>query len=126
MPLLFNAFIAAPAGQRNHIGRCISAYAAVADPALLETFFKTVIKKLIKVLALTVSSSVKPLHSVLSRLLIRLSAEDLALYHSAHTVILANVSVSSMSYSHRSSQGLLYEHDDLSTDHAASLTITDI
>ncbi len=50
--MLFNAFIAAPAGHRNHIGRCISGYAAVADPALLETFFKTVIKKLIKVLGL--------------------------------------------------------------------------
>lgn len=49
MPLLFNAFIASPAGQRNHVGRCISAYAMLTEPALLETYFKTVVKKLIKV-----------------------------------------------------------------------------
>lgn len=53
MPLLFNAFVATPAGQRSHIGRCISAYSSVSDTALLETFFKTIVKKLIKVIFTT-------------------------------------------------------------------------
>lgn len=51
MPLLFNAFVAAHAGGRSHLGRAISAYASIADAALLDTFFKTIIKKLIKVRA---------------------------------------------------------------------------
>ena len=49
MPLLFNAFVAAPPGRRSHLRRAISAYATLTDPAMLETFFKTVVRKLIKV-----------------------------------------------------------------------------
>lgn len=47
MPLLFNAYVAAPAGQRSHLSRAISAYAVLVEPGLLDTFFKTVVKKLI-------------------------------------------------------------------------------
>lgn len=49
MPLLFNAYVAARPGRRAFLGRAISAYAVVMDPDLLDTFFKTVVKKLIKV-----------------------------------------------------------------------------
>lgn len=49
MPLLFNAFVAAPAGQRGYLGRTIGAYAALAEPSLLDSFFRTVAKKLIEV-----------------------------------------------------------------------------
>lgn len=48
MPLLFNAYVAAPAGQRSHLSRAIGAYAVIVAPDLLDTFFKTVVKKLIQ------------------------------------------------------------------------------
>ena len=49
MPLLFNAFAEAKPGYRSHLAGAIAAYASIAKPSLMETFFKTIVKKLIKV-----------------------------------------------------------------------------
>ena len=49
MPLLFNAFVATPPGARAHIDRAIAAYSALCDAGTMATFFKTVVRKLIKV-----------------------------------------------------------------------------
>ena len=47
MPLLFNAFLGAPPGQRGGRARAISAYARGCEPALLTGLFHTVLKKLL-------------------------------------------------------------------------------
>lgn len=49
LPLLFNAFIAADTQERAHYAATITAYATVADPAVLAHFFREVVKKLLKV-----------------------------------------------------------------------------
>ena len=49
LPLLFNAFVEAKPGYRSHLAGAIAAYSSIADPSIMETFFKTVVKKLIKV-----------------------------------------------------------------------------
>ena len=48
LPLLFNAFVGARAGERGHIGAAISAYAVLCEPAFLASFFRAVVSKLIK------------------------------------------------------------------------------
>ena len=49
MPLLLNAFLTTPPEQRAQLEQSISAYACIADPATLATFFRAAITKLIKV-----------------------------------------------------------------------------
>ncbi|KAK9818389.1 hypothetical protein WJX72_011834 [[Myrmecia] bisecta] len=49
MPLLFSAFVAAEATERTCLADTIAAYAAIADAQTVSAFFRTVIKKLIKV-----------------------------------------------------------------------------
>ena len=49
LPLLFNAYLATPSGQLAPLEAAISALAAVAEPAAVANFFRTVIQKLIKV-----------------------------------------------------------------------------
>jgi hypothetical protein len=56
MPLLFNAFLGAEPGRRGGLARTIDAYARVCDAAFLTGLFHTVLKKLLKVRAPSVSA----------------------------------------------------------------------
>ncbi|KAK3283791.1 hypothetical protein CYMTET_8532 [Cymbomonas tetramitiformis] len=49
MPILFNLFVTVPLEHRGVIHNTIAAFASIADPATLGGFFRTIIKKLIKV-----------------------------------------------------------------------------
>ena len=60
LPLLFNAYLATPSGQLAPLEGAISAWAAIAEPAAVASFFRTVIQKLIKV------CSVGPQHPCVS------------------------------------------------------------
>lgn len=49
LPILFNIFVAAPPEARSSVAGAVSAFSAATDPATLGTFFRTVMKKYIKV-----------------------------------------------------------------------------
>ena len=49
LPLLLNALLASPPGQRGAVAKAVSAYACAAEPALVTQLFKTAISKLLKV-----------------------------------------------------------------------------
>ncbi|KAK9815144.1 hypothetical protein WJX73_008694 [Symbiochloris irregularis] len=48
LPLLFNAFVASEAAERGPIAAAIGAYACVAEPEIVASFFRAVMQKLIK------------------------------------------------------------------------------
>jgi ribosomal RNA-processing protein 12 len=49
LPILFNAFVAAPPERRGDLGATVGAFAAAADAASVGSFFRVVLKKLIAV-----------------------------------------------------------------------------
>jgi len=51
LPILFNLFVASPTSRRGELSHTIGAFAKVTDQAQLGGFFRTVLRKLIKVTA---------------------------------------------------------------------------
>lgn len=49
LPILFNIFVAAPPEGRTAVAGAVAAFSSATDPAALGTFFRTVMKKYIKV-----------------------------------------------------------------------------
>ena len=49
LPILFNAFVAAPPERRAELGKTVGAFAATCDAATASSFFRVVLKKLITV-----------------------------------------------------------------------------
>lgn len=51
LPILFNAFVAAPTAQRGAIAETVRAFASASEPEAVGSFFRVVLKKLITVTA---------------------------------------------------------------------------
>ena len=49
LPLLLNAYLAAPGEQRGHVQRAVSAYACCCDTPILAPYYRTAVTKLLEV-----------------------------------------------------------------------------